>query len=64
MSKQVTVNDRLLFATDRLYDAVDSMLAAIAACPGDVPPSIERVSFLLKRAKAGYDAAMTEEEAP
>ena len=60
MSKQVTVNDQLLFAADRMYDAIDEVLKALAASSKAMfLPS--GLVFQLEQAKSGYDAAISEE---
>ncbi len=61
MGKKIEVDDRLLIAADRMYDAIDEVLKQLAA---SAPKSMFLPSGLvyqLQRVKAGYDAAMTEE---
>lgn len=62
MGKRIEVDDRLLLAADRMYDAIDSVLLAMRACPVDVPPAIEEVRYQLQQAKANYDAAISQEQ--
>ena len=58
--EKVEVDNRLLFAADRMYDAVDSTLAALAALPA-LPPGLARLPERLRRARDQYDAAISEE---
>lgn len=53
--KKIEVEDRLLRAADRMYDAIDTALRVI-------PESLAGLRYQLQRARDGYDAAISEEE--
>lgn len=63
MSNTVTVNDKLLQAADRLYDAVDEVLQVLAKSPPHRLLALDGLSHKLRRAKDGYDAALDAEPA-
>ena len=58
---KVKVDDRLLIAADRMYDAIDEVLKSLDASSAKVMFLPSGLRYQLQRAKAGYDAAMTEE---
>lgn len=60
---QIIVDDRLLRAADRLYDAVNDAIRAVDSTVTCKPQRLRAMRARLQRAKDGYDAAMTAEPA-
>jgi hypothetical protein len=58
---KVEVEDKLLIAADRMYDAIDEVLKSLAASPAKSMFLPSGLVFQLQRAQAGYDAAISEE---
>jgi len=63
MPATTTVNDNLLKAADRLYDAVDETLQVLQRSPPHRLLALDGLRFQLQRAKDNYDAALTAEPA-
>ena len=62
MGKKIEVDNRLLLAADRMYDAIDEVLKTFDLSPFMRKNAIAALRPQLQQAKAGYDAAMVEEE--
>lgn len=60
---QITVNDSLLKAADRLYDAVDDAIRELDSTLTARTDRLRKLRPRLQIAKDGYDAAMSEEPA-
>lgn len=60
---QITVNDTLLRAADRLYDAVDDVLQVLASSPPHRLLALDELAHKLRRAREGYDEALNAEPA-
>jgi hypothetical protein len=61
MGKKIEVDDRLLKAADRMYDAIDTALNALDHTRV-IPELLAGLRYQLQRAKDGYDAAMSLED--
>jgi len=59
----VTVNDELLKAADRLYDAVDEVLQVLQQSPPHRLLALDGLRVQLQRAKDNYDHALDAEPA-
>ena len=59
----VTVNDTLLKAADRLYDAVDSVIAVLDSPTPQRLLALNGLQYKLRRAREGYDEALNAEPA-
>ena len=60
---QTTVNDQILQASDRLYDAVDEALQVLKRSPPHRLLALDGLRAKLQRAKDAYDEALNAEAA-
>jgi len=63
MSATITVNDELLQAADRLYDAVDATLQILKQSPTHRLLALDHLQLQLQRARELYDDAIAREPA-
>lgn len=59
--KRIEVDDRLLMAADRLYDAVDATLRVLDLSPPHRLLALDGLQARLQVAQRGYDDAISRE---